>query len=110
MATLEEAYNVKTMTACVDCDDLGYPHGCSSCGKFMQYGKLPREARPQVGGDHYRQGGIEPIDFIMSQGMGFCEGCIVKYVTRWRYKGGREDLLKARQYLDFLLEKDLPTP
>jgi len=36
--------------------------------------------------------------------MGLCEGSIVKYVTRWRDKGGMNDLRKARHYIDFLLE------
>ena len=59
----------------------------------------------QVGGEHYRLRGIQPITFILSNHLGFCEGNVVKYVTRWRDKGGVGDLEKARHYLDFLIEE-----
>lgn len=58
----------------------------------------------QIGGDHYRDGGIQPVQFIEANGLGFCEGNIIKYVTRHREKGGAEDLRKARHYIDLLLE------
>lgn len=55
---------------------------------------------------HYTaRGGIEPIQFIMSNNLSFAEGCIVKYIYRYRYKGGLSDLYKARQYLDWLIER-----
>ena len=58
----------------------------------------------QVGGTHYKATGIQPVQFIMANAMGFCEGNIVKYVTRWRDKGGLDDLCKARHYLEFIQE------
>ena len=40
--------------------------------------------------------------------MGFAEGNVVKYITRWRYKeNGIEDLYKAKQYIDMLIAKEL---
>lgn len=57
----------------------------------------------QVGGDHYRQGTIQPIEYIMANKLDFNEGSIVKYITRHRRKGGREDILKIKQYCDFIL-------
>jgi hypothetical protein len=63
-----------------------------------------RALRTQVGGKHYKLAGIQPVEFIVSNGMGFCEGCIIKYVHRHRRKGGRADLLKARHFIDLLLE------
>lgn len=62
----------------------------------------------QVGGDHYRNMKITPWDFIVANGLDFFEGNIVKYVTRWRRKGGAEDLKKARHYLDKLIEISEP--
>ncbi len=62
----------------------------------------------QVGGTHYAEMAIQPIDFIMKNGLSFAEGNVVKYVCRHRTKGGREDLLKARQYIDFLLQQHYP--
>jgi hypothetical protein len=53
--------------------------------------------------EHYRKGKIEPIDFIESQGMGFHEANCVKYITRYKYKNGLEDLQKAKWYLERLI-------
>ena len=58
----------------------------------------------QIGGTHYRAGGIQPVQYIEANGLGFCEGNVIKYVTRYRKKGGAEDLRKARHYIDLLLE------
>lgn len=56
--------------------------------------------------EHYKGKGItEPIDLIESQNLGFVEGNIIKYVTRWQRKNGVEDLKKAKWYLDRLIEK-----
>jgi hypothetical protein len=46
----------------------------------------------------------QPWDYIAANGLGFFEGNVVKYVTRWRSKGGLEDLYKARHYIDKLIE------
>ena len=58
---------------------------------------------------HYNQGGIECIDYIEQQlGEGFieyCEGNVHKYLHRWRYKNGDEDLRKALWYLERMLTK-----
>ena len=58
----------------------------------------------QVGGEHYRNKKIQPIEFILENDMPFVEGNVIKYVCRWREKGGLSDLEKARQYLDFLID------
>ena len=48
---------------------------------------------------------IQPVDYIMKNELGFCEGNVVKYISRWRQKNGRDDLLKARHYIDILLDE-----
>lgn len=53
---------------------------------------------------HYAHFVIEPITFIMVNDIPFPEGNIIKYVCRWRYKNGIEDLEKARRYIDMLIE------
>jgi hypothetical protein len=58
----------------------------------------------QIGGDHYKAKSIQPWDFIAANQLGYFEGNIVKYVSRWRDKGGINDLKKARHYLDKLIE------
>lgn len=49
-------------------------------------------------------GSEDPIDVCLKWGIGFCEGNVIKYVVRWKKKGGIEDLKKARIYLDRLIE------
>jgi hypothetical protein len=53
---------------------------------------------------HYvGQGGIEPFDFIQSNALTFAEGNVIKYILRYREKGGSKDLKKARWYIDKLI-------
>ena len=57
----------------------------------------------QIGGTHYKDLEIQPIDYILGNQLGYAEGNVIKYVSRWRDKGGIEDLRKAKQYIDFLI-------
>lgn len=70
-----------------------------------RHGKQPD---PVVRPDHYNNGGIEAIDYIRQQlGSGFgdyCSGNVHKYLHRYKYKNGVEDLRKARVYLNWLIE------
>lgn len=58
----------------------------------------------QVGGTHYSDLAIEPIQFIESNELGYCEGNAVKYISRWRNKNGVEDLRKAVWYIERLIQ------
>ena len=49
---------------------------------------------------------IEPFDYIHDNDMGFAEGNVVKYITRWKYKDGLKDLYKAKKYIEMLIEKE----
>ena len=60
----------------------------------------------QVGGSHYRDKGIQPIIYIHANNLGFCEGNVVKYLTRWRDKNGLADLEKAKHYIELLIEME----
>ena len=60
----------------------------------------------QESGDHYKRMAIQPVEFIHRNGIPFIEGCIIKYVCRWRQKGGVQDLRKARHFLDLLIEME----
>lgn len=57
----------------------------------------------QVGGKHYNTP-IQHWDYVVANELGYFEGQITKYVTRWRSKNGLEDLEKARHFLDKLIE------
>jgi len=58
----------------------------------------------QVAGTHYSSQKIQCWDYILANGIGYMEGNVIKYVSRWVDKGGVQDLLKARHYLDKLIE------
>lgn len=53
---------------------------------------------------HYSGFVIEPLQYIEANEIPFHEGSIIKYVSRWKQKGGIEDLKKARFYIDRLIE------
>ena len=58
----------------------------------------------QIGGLHYKKNAIQPVEYIHANGIGYFEGNVIKYVTRWRDKGGVEDLKKALHYLELLID------
>lgn len=62
----------------------------------------------QHGGTHYMDRAIQPWDYIAANGIGFFEGNAIKYLTRWRDKGGVEDLRKAKHYIEKLIELEAP--
>lgn len=58
----------------------------------------------QIGGNHYKGCAIQPVEYIYANGIGYFEGNVIKYVTRWKDKGGIADLEKAKHYIDLLIE------
>ena len=58
----------------------------------------------QQGGSHYKDMTIQPVEYIHANRLNFCEGSIIKYVSRHRNKNGKEDLLKARHFIDLLIK------
>jgi len=58
----------------------------------------------QPGGEHYKNKTIQPWDYIAANNIGFFEGNAIKYLTRWREKGGIEDLKKAQHFIQKLIE------
>jgi hypothetical protein len=64
----------------------------------------PKALSTQVGGDHYKSMVIQPIEYITKNNLGWCEGNIVKYITRWKQKGGKADIDKVIHYANLLKE------
>ena len=60
--------------------------------------------KKQVGGKHYTNYKIQPIEFITSNNIGFIEGNVIKYLLRFKEKNGIEDIDKAIHYLELLKE------
>ena len=58
----------------------------------------------QVGGNHYKKLKIQPTEYILANKLDFCEGNIVKYISRWREKNGIEDLEKVIHYAQILID------
>lgn len=58
----------------------------------------------QVAGNHYKELPIQPVEYIYANKIGYFEGNVIKYVTRWKEKGGIKDLEKAKHYIDLLIE------
>ena len=56
---------------------------------------------------HYVGLGITPLEYITANELDFIEGNIIKYITRYPHKGGVNDLLKARTYLEKLIEREV---
>ena len=48
---------------------------------------------------------ITPLEYIEANELDFCEGNVVKYVSRYKMKGGKDDLLKAKSYIEKLIER-----
>ena len=57
-----------------------------------------------MGGNHYRDFKIMPIEFISKNKLDFLEGNIVKYISRHRNKNGAEDIKKIIHYAELILE------
>jgi hypothetical protein len=95
---------------------------CSICGaesatmaEDMNAEKSPSPLSTQIGGNHYKDLAIQPVEFIYRNKpvefiyrnkIGYMEGNIIKYTCRHRSKNGRQDLEKARHYLDMLIEME----
>ena len=64
-----------------------------------------KNPKTQVGGNHYNDMAIQPVTFIMENGISYCQGNVIKYVCRYADKNGIEDLKKAKQYIDFMIKQ-----
>jgi len=79
-------------------------------GVIISRPKTPTPTKPkdpwktQVGGDHYSKLPIQPFQYSMANSLDPMQHTIIKYVTRFRDKGGTNDLEKAKQTIDLLIE------
>lgn len=78
--------------------------------KDEESGVYDDDSEPECGEDvlnpsHYSQYKIQPIDYIEANSFDFFEGNVIKYVSRYKQKNGLEDLLKAKVYLEKLINR-----
>lgn len=71
--------------------------------RAIEPGKHVRVSDTQVGGTHYTDMAIQPAEYILRNGIGWAEGCAISYLSRWRAKGGVEDLRKAAHTIELLI-------
>jgi hypothetical protein len=64
--------------------------------------EINKEVEKVTKPNHYKQT-ISPLEYITKNNLGFSEGNIIKYITRYKQKNGKEDLLKAKEYLEHLI-------
>lgn len=60
----------------------------------------------QIGGNHYIEFKIQPIDFILNNNLSFCQGNVIKYICRYKYKNHIEDLDKAIHYIEIMKKEE----
>jgi hypothetical protein len=62
--------------------------------------------KKQIGGKHYIKYKIQPSEFVVENKLLYPEGCVIKYILRHQDKGGKEDLEKAKHFIDMIIERD----
>lgn len=96
-----------------DCYRCGYATQCieytgnlnqikKDMGQYMKQATNPLDQ--QVGGNHYKDLKIQPVEYIHANNIGYMEGNVIKYVSRWRAKNGIKDLEKAKHYIELLIQ------
>lgn len=58
----------------------------------------------QVAGNHYKKFKIQPVEFCHVNGIPYIEATAIKYLCRWRDKGGLQDLEKAKHFIELLIQ------
>lgn len=62
----------------------------------------------QIGGRHYKDMAIQPVEYIHKNNIGFIAGAIIKYISRYKSKNGKQDLEKAKHFIDVLISLEYP--
>ena len=60
----------------------------------------------QIGGKHYMKYKMQPSKFVVENKLLYPEGSVIKYILRHQDKGGKQDLLKAKHFIDMIIERD----
>jgi hypothetical protein len=75
-----------------------------NCPKCIPSRPEPKALDVQIGGGHYKDMAIQPMEYSMKNGLDACQHTAIKYISRFRAKGGIEDLKKAKHVIDMLIE------
>lgn len=96
MSELNDGFVEKDMTL----------HPGPQTAKDLELPVPPSAFNEQVGGAHYKNMKIQPINFILANDLNFTQGVVIKYVCRYKAKNGIEDLKKAIHFLEMLIEHE----
>jgi len=95
---------MKKCSNCLYSDVDGAEEPCDTCTADGSNWVSMRALDIQISGNHYKDLAIQPVEYIYANGIGYFEGNVIKYVSRWRNKNGIKDLEKAKHYIDLLIE------
>ena len=81
---------------------------CRECNEYLCFDDYAPELYrdKQVGGSHYADCAIQPADYAIANGFNYYECIVLRYITRHRNKGGRQDLEKAIHCLQLMIENE----
>lgn len=65
---------------------------------------MGKASETQVAGNHYKDLIIQPMEYCLKNNLNYAQSNVIKYVTRYKAKGGKQDLLKAKHCIDLLIE------
>lgn len=90
----------------MNCTKCNKPAHKGFCGYVepVPFEKQAKALDTQVGGGHYKDMAIQPMEYSMKNGLDACQHTAIKYISRFREKGGIEDLRKAKHVIDMLIE------
>lgn len=115
ISTDEPSYEISGVIYCENCgrkaEHLKSLEDAYDCDEGVDFEKEPEYTYSsaldvQVGGSHYKDFKIQPVEFIHKNNIGFLEGNCIKYLCRHKNKNGIEDLKKVKHYIDLLIEME----
>lgn len=65
---------------------------------------MSRALETQVGGNHYKDMPMQPMELIAALRCSFIQGCIIKYISRYKYKNKAQDIKKCIHYAQLAIE------
>jgi hypothetical protein len=89
--------------------DMKYIEDAHGAGSAVFVDNPSRVLSPldtQVGGNHYKNYAIQPIEFFIANQIPYAEAAVIKYVLRYKNKNGKEDLQKAKHIIDIIIEEN----
>lgn len=97
----QDPFEVASLDRSTGTNEFGTPHNQNEFPNLSLKEKDPNTR--QVGGEHYGKATYQHWDYVIDNNLGYFEGQVTKYVTRWRKKNGAQDLEKAMHYLEKLM-------